>query len=81
MLLCIMLLLLSSNMPSNSIEPLEVQQKLSPLPLPSGRHKSVLPVSRHKGGKLSKMISLLESLTVIEHGIKLKWISERISRY
>lgn len=76
-LLCI--LLLFSNMPQTSIEPVDLrgQGSLSHI---GGRGPKEAGSPDHVGAGLSRMMSLVHSAMFVDQGIKLKWIRERISR-
>lgn len=77
MLLCIVLLL--SNMPQTTLEPVDPrgQGSLSHI---GGRGPKEAGSPDHVGAGLSRMMSLVHSPMFIDQGIKLKWIRERIAR-
>ena len=74
--LCILLLL--SNMPQSSIEPVDPSGHSFII---GGRKELGLVSDQDKGVELSRMVNLLHSTMFSEQGIKLKWIKERIVRW
>ena len=78
MLLCILLLL--SNLPQTTIEPVDPRGQSSLLRIGGRGPKEVMSPDQDVGTGLNRLMSLIHSPMFVDQGIKLKWIRERMAR-